>query len=169
MAPVSRHLCTDCLDRHFLKRSQQHNYFTVQSNYYYYKAKSIHYCTSLHYLPTVNSICFVWSVKNYFWIVSTPDPKYSDWSGHYLFIYFVNCNYIISIRAKHSPHCFLRALSQIAGRRASLRPLGRVQFLEQSNTPKQLFLRIATLWLLVLRMAQPETWRRASTEFSGYT
>lgn len=48
-------------------------------------------------------------------------------------------------------------------------PLGRTQRREQTSTPRQDFLRIWTLWLLVLRMAQPEVCRFASSHVGGYT
>jgi hypothetical protein len=67
------------------------------------------------------------------------------------------------------PCCFLRALSQMAGRRWTFSPLGRAQRMEHTSTPRQDFLSMCTLWLFVLRIAQPEAWRFASSLDAGYT
>lgn len=67
------------------------------------------------------------------------------------------------------PCCFLRALSQMAGRMCTRPPPGSAQRAEHTSTPRQDFLRMCTLWLLVLRMAQPEAWRLASSLLAGST
>lgn len=65
------------------------------------------------------------------------------------------------------PCCFLRALSQMAGRRWTFSPLGRAQRIEHTRTPRHDFLSICTLWLFVLRIAQPDAWRLASSLDAG--
>ena len=67
------------------------------------------------------------------------------------------------------PSCFFLALSHIAGLRDTLPPLSRTQVLLQTRTPRQDFLRMLTLWLLVLRIAHPLECRRASSHSAGYT
>ena len=67
------------------------------------------------------------------------------------------------------PCCFLRALSQMAGLRWTLSPLGSAHLIEHTSTPKQDFLRMCTLWLLVLLIAQPEACLLASSLVAGYT
>lgn len=67
------------------------------------------------------------------------------------------------------PCCFFRALSQIAGRKWICSPFGNEQLAVQTRTPKQLFFRILTLWLFVLRIAHPEICLRASSLVCRYT
>ena len=61
-------------------------------------------------------------------------------------------------------------ISRLAGFPARLPtwlPLGRTQRREQTRTPRQDFLRMLTLWLLVFRIAQPLECRRASSQPAG--
>ena len=67
------------------------------------------------------------------------------------------------------PSCFFLALSHMAGLRDTLPPLSRTQVLLQTRTPRQDFLRMLTLWLLVLRIAHPLECLRASSHSAGYT
>ena len=60
--------------------------------------------------------------------------------------------------------CFFRALSQMAGLKWTRSPLSSMQFLLQTKTPRQDFLRICTLWLLVFLIAHPLACLRASSE-----
>ena len=57
----------------------------------------------------------------------------------------------------------------MAGLRDTLPPLSRTQVLLQTRTPRQDFLRMLTLWLLVLRIAHPLECLRASSHSAGYT
>lgn len=57
----------------------------------------------------------------------------------------------------------------MAGLRCTLSPPGRMHLKEQTRTPRQLFLRMCTLWLLVFLMAQPLACLLASSLLAGYT
>ena len=48
-------------------------------------------------------------------------------------------------------------------------PVGSAHLSEHTSTPRHDFLRMCTLWLLVLRMAHPEECRLASSLLGGYT
>ena len=55
-------------------------------------------------------------------------------------------------------------LSQIAGLRCTLPPLGSTQDLVHTRTPKHDFFKIFTLWLLVFLIAHPDECLRASSQ-----
>lgn len=57
----------------------------------------------------------------------------------------------------------------MAGLRWTVSPLSNLQRRLQTNAPRQDFLRIWTLWLLVFLMAQPLECLRASSLWGGYT
>lgn len=67
------------------------------------------------------------------------------------------------------PCCFFLALSQIAGLKWTLSPFESVHLKEHTSTPRQLFFKMCTLWLLVFLMAHPDECLLASSLSALYT